>query len=147
MSMIGNVYKREDWLNDNAMENWNNRRQFCPSATSSVKNSTWAGLALNLSLRGNRPAAKRLKRSVFKMKKNGSMKAFSSPQHFISSCCNMSIQQRHIRVAIPFKLRFSQKSSELFQWIFFNVALQPNAGYGLLIHEIFEITHTTRHSR
>jgi hypothetical protein len=29
---------------------------------------------------------------------------------------------------------------------FFYVALQPNAGYGLLIHEVFEITHTTRHS-
>jgi hypothetical protein len=29
----------------------------------------------------------------------------------------------------------------------FYVALQPNAGYGLLIHEIFEITHTKRHSR
>jgi hypothetical protein len=27
------------------------------------------------------------------------------------------------------------------------VALQPNAGYGLLIHEVFENTHTTRHSR
>jgi hypothetical protein len=30
---------------------------------------------------------------------------------------------------------------------FFYVALQPNAGYGLLIHEVFEITHTTRHIR
>jgi hypothetical protein len=30
---------------------------------------------------------------------------------------------------------------------FFYVALQPNAGYGFLIHEVFEITHTTRHSR
>jgi hypothetical protein len=28
--------------------------------------------------------------------------------------------------------------------IFFHVALQPNAGYGLLIHEVFEITHTLR---
>jgi hypothetical protein len=27
------------------------------------------------------------------------------------------------------------------------MALQPNAGYGLLIHEVSEITHTTRHSR
>jgi hypothetical protein len=26
-------------------------------------------------------------------------------------------------------------------YIFFYVALQPNAGYGLLIHEVFEITH------
>jgi hypothetical protein len=31
--------------------------------------------------------------------------------------------------------------------LFFYVALQPNAGYGLLIHEVFEITYTTRHSR
>jgi hypothetical protein len=31
--------------------------------------------------------------------------------------------------------------------IFFYMALQPNEGYGLLIHEVFEITHTTRHSR
>jgi hypothetical protein len=30
---------------------------------------------------------------------------------------------------------------------FLHMALQPNAGYGLLIHEVFEITHTTRHSR
>jgi hypothetical protein len=30
---------------------------------------------------------------------------------------------------------------------FFYVALQPNANYGLLIHEVFEITHTKRHSR
>jgi hypothetical protein len=30
---------------------------------------------------------------------------------------------------------------------FFHVALQPNAGYDLLILEVFEITHTTRHSR
>jgi hypothetical protein len=30
---------------------------------------------------------------------------------------------------------------------FFHVALQPNAGYGLFIHEVFGITHTTRHSR
>jgi hypothetical protein len=28
-----------------------------------------------------------------------------------------------------------------------HVALQPNVGYGLLVHEVFEITHTTRHSR
>jgi hypothetical protein len=27
-----------------------------------------------------------------------------------------------------------------------HVALQSNTGYGLLIHEVFEITHTTRHS-
>jgi hypothetical protein len=32
-------------------------------------------------------------------------------------------------------------------WFFFHIALQPNAGYGLLIHEVLEITHTTRHSR
>jgi hypothetical protein len=31
--------------------------------------------------------------------------------------------------------------------ILFHMALQPNAGYGLLIHEVFEITNTTRHSR
>jgi hypothetical protein len=30
---------------------------------------------------------------------------------------------------------------------FFYVALQPNADYGLLIHEVFEIRHTTHHSR
>jgi hypothetical protein len=30
---------------------------------------------------------------------------------------------------------------------FFYMALQPNAGYGLLIHEVFEITHTTHYSR
>jgi hypothetical protein len=30
---------------------------------------------------------------------------------------------------------------------FFYMALQPNAGYGLLTHEVSEITHTTRHSR
>jgi hypothetical protein len=28
---------------------------------------------------------------------------------------------------------------------FFYVALHPNAGYDHLIHEVFEITHTTRH--
>jgi hypothetical protein len=32
-------------------------------------------------------------------------------------------------------------------YLFYHMALQPNAGYGLLIHEVFEITHTTRHIR
>jgi hypothetical protein len=31
--------------------------------------------------------------------------------------------------------------------LLFHMVLQPNAGYGPLIHDVFEITHTTRHSR
>jgi hypothetical protein len=41
----------------------------------------------------------------------------------------------------------SNLKSELQIPFFFHVALRLNAGYGLLIHEVFEITHTTRHSR
>jgi hypothetical protein len=32
----------------------------------------------------------------------------------------------------------------LVSYYFFLVALHPNAGYGLLIHEVFEIIHTRR---
>jgi hypothetical protein len=30
---------------------------------------------------------------------------------------------------------------QLSPFFFFYMALQPNAGYGILIHEVFEITH------
>ena len=32
-----------------------------------------------------------------------------------------------------------------YYYYFFLLALQPNAGYGLLIHEVFSRSHTTTH--
>jgi hypothetical protein len=46
---------------------------------------------------------------------------------------------RHMKVVRLSALRTGRRP--------FHMALQPNAGYGLLIHEVFEIIHRTRHSR
>jgi hypothetical protein len=47
----------------------------------------------------------------------------------------------------PALISWGFSSLSLNELLVVHVALQPNAGYGLLIHEVFEITHTTRHSR
>jgi hypothetical protein len=56
-----------------------------------------------------------------------------------------SRDERHVQVVLHYH------NNTLFiyavQFIYFYLALQPNAGYGLLIHEVFEITYTARHSR
>jgi hypothetical protein len=52
-----------------------------------------------------------------------------------------------VRVSEPYNILFVAKDeNEIRKVIFFYMALQLNAGYGFLIHEVLKITHTTCHN-
>jgi hypothetical protein len=59
------------------------------------------------------------------------------------------VMTSHLKIILVLHIISSNfiRFDSVFRISFFHVTLQPNTSYGLLIHEVFEITHTTRQSR